>query len=205
MPTRPALIASLVLLAGTAQAATDCPAFNNTTSGGDYTSATDRTKLTVVEQFHFTPQVERLERGQSGYLADDIGYTLDHFANHHRALTSLARLALREKSPRPKGMKYSIDCYFDRAIRFRPNDSRVRAIFGGYLLVVGQEDAALAQLEEAARLEPNNATNQYNLGLLYLRRKNFDKAREAAKLAYGLGMPLPGLKNKLVAAGQWKD
>ncbi|GGY34188.1 ABC transporter permease [Pseudoduganella albidiflava] len=205
MPSRPTLIVSLVLLSGVAQAATDCPAFNNSVSGGDYTSSEDRPKLNVVEQFHFTPQVERLERGQSGYLADDIAYTLDHFANHHRALTSLARLALREKSPRPKGMKYTVDCYFDRAIRYRPSDSRVRAIFGGYLLVLGQEEAALVQLEEAARLEPGNATNQYNLGLLHVRRKNFDKAREAAKQAYALGMPLPGLKNKLVAAGQWKD
>ena len=205
MPSRTTLILVLVLLHGMAKAATDCPAFNNTVSGGDYTNAEDRQKLDVVERFHFTPQVERLERGQSGYLVDDITYTLDHFANHHRALTSLARLALREKSSRPNGAKYSIDCYFDRAIRFRPNDSKVRAIFGGYLLVLGQEEAALAQLEEAARMDPGNATNQYNLGLLYVRRKNFDKAREAAKLAYELGIPLPGLKNKLVAAGQWKD
>lgn len=205
MSSRPALIVALVLLQGAAQAASDCPAFNNTVSGGDYTNAEDRQKLDVVERFHFTPQVERLERGQSGYLVDDIGYTLDHFANHHRALTSLSRLALREKSPRPKGAKYSIECYFHRAIRFRPDDSRVRAIFGGYLLALGQEEAALVQIEEAARLQPNNATNQYNLGLLYLRRKNFDKAREAAKLAYELGIPLPGLRNKLVAAGQWKD
>ena len=45
--------------------------------------------------------------------------------------------------------------------------------------------------------------NQYNLGLVYVRKKDFDRAREAAKLAYGLGIPLPGLKNKLAAAGQW--
>ncbi|GGY05116.1 ABC transporter permease [Massilia dura] len=205
MPSRPTLIVALVLWQAAAHAATDCPAFNNTISGGDYTNAGDRQKLDVVERFHFTPQVERLERGQSGYLRDDIAYTLEHFANHHRALTSLARLTLREKSSRPKGAKYSTECYFDRAIRFRPDDARVRAIFGAYLLALGQEEAALAQLEEAARLEPGNATNQYNLGLVHLRRKNFDKAREAAKLAYELGIPMPGLKNKLEAAGQWKD
>jgi tetratricopeptide (TPR) repeat protein len=205
MPSRPTLMIALVVCHGAAHAATDCPAFNNTVSGGDYTNAGDRQKLEVVERFHFTPQVERLERGQSGYLADDIGYTLQHFANHHRALTSLARLTLREKAPRPKGAKYSTECYFDRAIRFRPDDSRVRTIFGGYLLALGQEEAALTQMEEAARLEPGNGINQYNLGLVYLRRKNFEKARDAAKLAYELGVPLPGLKNKLTAAGQWKE
>jgi tetratricopeptide (TPR) repeat protein len=205
MSSRSTLICALVLLHGAAHAATDCPAFNNTVTGGDYTNPEHRQKLGVVERFHFTPQVERLERGQSGYIGDDISYTLDHFANHHRALTSLAKLALREKSSRPKGAKYSIECYFDRAIRFRPDDARVRAILGGYLLALGQEDSALAQLEEAARLEPRNAMNQYNLGLLHVRRGKFDKAREAARIAYDLGIPLPGLKNKLVAAGQWRD
>jgi tetratricopeptide (TPR) repeat protein len=205
MPSRSALIVTLILLHGAAQGATDCPPFDNTISGGDYTNPEHRQKLDVVERFHFTPQVERLEKGQSGYLGDDISYTLDHFANHHRALAALARLALREKTPRPKGAKYGIECYFDRAIRFRPDDAKVRSILGGYLLALGQEDAALAQLEEAARLEPRNAVNQYNLGLLYVRKKKFDKARDAARLAYELGIPLPGLKSKLVAAGQWSD
>lgn len=205
MSSRSTLILTLMLLHGAAHAGRDCPPFNNTITGGDYTNPEHRQKLDVVERFHFTPQVERLEKGQSGYLGDDLSYTLDHFANHHRALTSLARLALREKTSRPKGAKYSIECYFDRAIRFRPDDARVRAILGGYLLALGQEDAALTQLEEAARLEPRNVMNQYNLGLLYVRKKNFDKAREAARLAYELGIPLPGLKNKLIAAGQWSE
>jgi len=195
-----------LVLAAPARAAFDCPPLvvNNVT-GGDYTNATDRERLGVVEQFHFTPQVERLERGESGHIGSDIGYTLEHFANHHRALAALARLALREKTSKPKGAKHSVDCYFDRAIRYRPDDARVRAIFGGYLLALGQDAAALSQLEEAARIEPNNATNQYNLGLLYVRQKDYDKARTAAKQAYQLGFPLPGLKNKLAAAGQWKD
>ena len=184
----------------------DCPApVVNNVSGGDYTSATDRERLGVVEQFHFTPPVERLEKGASGHLGADIGYVLDHFANHHRALAALARLSLRDKTSRPHGAKYSTICYFDRAIRYRPDDARVRAIFGGYLLALGQDAAALAQLEDAARLEPRNATNQYNLGLLYLRQKDFAKARTAAQQAYQLGFPLPGLKNKLAAAGQWQE
>ncbi|QGZ37811.1 TPR repeat protein [Pseudoduganella flava] len=204
MPHRKILMLAL-LLPGLALAADDCPPFNNTITGGDYTNPEHRSRLDVVERFHFTPQVERLERGQSGYIGGDIGYTLEHFPNHHRALTSLSRLALREKSSRPKGSKYTIECYFDRAIRYRPDDARVRAIFGSYLLALGQQDAALAQLEEAARLEPRNATNQYNLGLVYVLKQDYPKAREAAKLAYELGFPLPGLKNKLVAAGQWQN
>lgn len=204
MSFRSALILA-ALLHGAAHAAGDCPAFNNTVTGGDYTNPDHRDRLAVVERFHFTPQVERLERGQSGYIGGDISYTLDHFPNHHRALSALSRLALREKSSRPKSVKHSIECYFDRAMRFRPDDARVRAIFGGYLLAMGQDDAAIAQLQEAARFEPQNASNQYNLGLVYFRKKQYAQAREAAKAAYGLGFPLPGLKNKLAALGQWSD
>lgn len=186
-------------------AAGDCPPATNNITGGDYTNPEHRQRLDVVERFHFTPQVEHLERGESGPISGDLGYTLDHFANHHRALAALSRLALREKSMQPKGIKYTVDCYFSRAIRFRPDDARVRAIYGGYLLALGQQDAALLQMEEAARLEPQNATNQYNLGLLYLRKNDYARARSAAKQAYEQGFPLPGLKNKLAAAGQWQD
>ena len=107
MSSRSTLMFTLILLHGAVDAGADCPPFNNTITGGDYTNPEHREKLAVVERFHFTPQVERLEKGQSGYLGDDISYTLDHFANHHRALTSLARLALREKTSRPRGAKYS--------------------------------------------------------------------------------------------------
>lgn len=208
MPSRTTMILACVLLHAnaTAHAAAEaCPPATNTVTGGDYTNPEHRERLAVVERFHFTPQVERLERGESGHIGGDIGYTLDHFANHHRALAAISRLALREKSSQPKGSKYTVECYFSRAIRFRPDDARVRAIFGGYLLALGQLDAALLQMEEAARLEPQNATNQYNLGLLYLRKHDYGKAREAARLAYEQGFPLPGLKNKLLAAGQWRE
>jgi tetratricopeptide (TPR) repeat protein len=203
--TLAAAIVAALLLHATAHGGNDCPSANNTITGGDYTNPEHRDRLAVVEQFHFTPEVERLERGHSGYLADDIGYTLDHFANHHRALASLARLALREKTSRPRGSRHTVECYFDRAIRFRPDDARVRAIFASYLLALGQDDAALAQFEEAAKLEPQNATNQYNLGLVYLRKKDYARARDAAREAYALGFPLPGLRNKLAEAGQWRD
>jgi tetratricopeptide (TPR) repeat protein len=182
-----------------------CPSFVPPPSGGDYADPAARQRLDTVERFHFTPKVERLIQGESGYLGGDIGYTLEHFANHPRALSAMARLALREKTARPKGANFSVDCYFDRAIRFKPDDARVRAVFGGYLLAIKQESSALEQLEQAARLEPNNASNHYNLGLLYVRQKQYDKAREAAQQAYSLGFPLPGLRTKLQAAGHWKE
>ncbi|MET0319802.1 MAG: tetratricopeptide repeat protein, partial [Duganella sp.] len=167
--------------------------------------AADREGLAVVEQYHFTPAVEGLVKGASGPLGGDIGYTLDHFPNHHRALAAMSKLALRDRNRKPHGAHYTIDCYFERAVRFRPNDARVRTLYGSYLLAVGQQDGALEQLERAAALEPANPTAHYNLGLLYVRKKDYDKARASAHQAYGMGFPLPGLKNQLAAAGQWHE
>jgi len=181
-----------------------CPAYVKHETGGDYTNPDDRQRLTVIEQFHFTPDVESLTRGASGPLGGDISYTLEHFPNHHRALAAMAKLAIRDKNRKPPGARYVVECYFDRALRYRPNDARVRSLFGSYLLALGQADAALEQLEQAAVLEPENPTSHYNLGLLYLKKKEYDKARASAEKAYSLGFPLPGLKNKLIEAGQWK-
>jgi tetratricopeptide (TPR) repeat protein len=191
-------------MAATTAAGQDCPAYVLHKPGGDYANADDREGLGVVEQFHFTPDVEKLIKGASGPLGGDIGYTLDHFPNHHRALGAMTRLALRDKNRKPHGARYTIDCYFQRAVGFRPKDAKVRSLFGSYLLALGQADAALDQLEQAALLEPDNPTSHYNLGLLYLKKKDYDKARASADKAYGMGFPLPGLKNKLIAAGQWR-
>jgi hypothetical protein len=173
--------------------------------GGDYTNAGDREGLQVVEQFHFTPAVEGLVRGASGPLGADLSYTLEHFPNHHRALAALTKLALREKNRKPHGARYTVDCFYDRALRYTPKDARVRSLYGSYLLALGQADAALEQLEQASALEPENPTAHYNLGLLYLRKKDYDKARASAWKAYGMGFPMDGLKKKLIAAGQWRE
>lgn len=56
-------------------------------------------------------------------------------------------------------------------------------------------------------LEGNEATGgssaeiHYFLGMAYLKEKDFDRAIEHAMRAYELGYPLPGLRNKLAAAG----
>jgi len=200
-----ALLLVLMLAIASARAADDCPAYVKHDPGGDYTNPEDRQGLAVVENFHFTQNVERLVRGASGALGADISYTLEHFPNHHRALAAMSRLALRDKNRKPHGARYTIECFFDRALRYRPDDARVHALFGAYLLALGQTDAALEQLEHSARLEPENPTAHYNLGLLYVKKKDYDKARSSAQKAYGMGFPLPGLKNKLTAAGEWRD
>jgi len=50
-----------------------------------------------------------------------------------------------------------------------------------------------------------SAEIQYNLGLINLELGDKDASRANAKKAYGLGYPLPGLKNKLRKIGKWSD
>lgn len=161
-------------------------------------------ELDVVERAHFTPNVENLIKGSTGTIAGDLNYTLHAWPNHHRALTSLARLSIRGKSTKFDGLKYPVECYFDRAIRFNSTDAKVRSIYGGYLSHHGRTKEAVEQLEIAVKLEPDNVTALYNLGLMYFKQKQYKKANDYAQKAYGFNFPLQGLKNKLIKVGKWR-
>ena len=205
-PSHPPRVALALLAAlACASAGADCPPYVRHNTGGDYTDPADRERLTVVEAFHFTPTVANLTRGASGSLGADISYTLEHFPNHPKALAALVKLGRRDKTGQPYGAHYSIACFFDRALGFAPNDPTLRVVYSTYLLDGGHDDDALVQLREAVRLAPENATTNYNLGLLYVKRRDYEHARSYAWKAYGLGFPLPGLKKQLAAAGQWQE
>ncbi len=162
-------------------------------------------KLEIVEAYHFTYEVENLVRGVSSVnIGADLNYTLRAWPNHHRALAALVKLSIREKSTHPPGLRYPVECFFDRAIRFNATDPRVRSIYSAYLSHAGRNKEALEQLEIAADLEPDNATTLYNLGLLHFKLKNYEKASHYAEQAYARDFPLPGLKNKLVQVGKWR-
>jgi tetratricopeptide (TPR) repeat protein len=162
-------------------------------------------ELNIVEGAHFTPNVENLIKGSTGTIAGDLNYTLHAWPNHHRALTSLARLSIRGKSTKFQGLRYPVECYFDRAIRFNSTDAKVRSIYGGYLSHHGRTKEAIEQLEIAVKLEPDNVTALYNLGLMYFKQKQYKKANDCAQKAYGFDFPLQGLKNKLIKAGKWQE
>ncbi len=159
--------------------------------------------LHLVESYHFLEDTEKL-KGNVATVASNLDFTLRAWPNHHRALASLAKLAIREKTINLPGLKYNVECYFDRAFRWRSNDSIVRSIYGSYLSKVGRANNAIEQLEIAVRLKSDNATAHYNLGLLYFDKANYDKAQFHAESAYALDFPLPGLRNKLIRAGKWK-
>lgn len=182
-----------------------CGAVTNAYGPFDYRTATKQ-QLQLVEHAHFTPGVERLTKGEStAYVGGDLDYTLRAFPNHHRALMSMSKLSLRDNKPTPTGARFSIECYFDRAFRFQPDDAMPRLIAGLYLSKQGRRAEALENLDLAAQLSDGNANLHYNMGLAYFELKEIDKAVVHAKKAYDAGFPLPGLRNKLHQAGAWND
>ncbi len=198
--------ATIVAVSANLQAAEICGALGETY--GDYRNSDNKGMLELVERFHFTRDVENLVKGNTAYIGGDLSYTLYRFPNHHRALMSMAKLALREKSPRASNASYSVQCYFDRAFRFMPDDGVAHMIYGIYLSKLGNpasKAAVTEQFNEAIRLEPDNANINYNLGLIYFQEKDYEHARTYAKKAYELGFPLSGLKDKLTAAGKWAE
>jgi len=176
----------------------------NSTGPWDYRTASPENK-NLVERAHFTRGVESLTRGVSGDLARDIDYTLRVFPNHPRALGSMSKLARRQKVQRPPGSTHSVECWFQRAIHFQPNDTYVRLIYGIELLKDGKREAAVEQLKVAENLSPGDANVHYNLGLAYFDLGDYEKSLEYAHTAYRLGFPLPGLRDKLKRAGKWRD
>jgi len=172
---------------------------------GPFNVRTQPELLANVEHHHFNRDVEQLKRGQSSYLIEDLEYVVFIFPNHYRALAAIARLSQKTRSEKIPGARYPTYCYFVRAIEFAPDDARVRVIYAVFLSQRGSAGDALAQLQFAENLGSDDADTFYNMGLLYLEQKNYDKAVEYAKRAYSRGIQLPGLRNKLRQAGKWTE
>lgn len=172
---------------------------------GPFDYRTQRAELKIVEDFHFTGKVEALAGGQSGWLGGDLNYTLFSSPNHHRALIALMRWVERNKSDKTQGMAFPIECYFDRAIRFRPDDTVVRALYAQFLHRRNRTDEGLRQLDIAVGFADENALSQYNLGLMYLELGAIDKALAQAHKATALGFAKPDLANELKKLGRWQE
>ena len=172
----------------------------------DYRSIPADSKY-LVETAHFPAKVENLQAGNSSSIGGDIDYTLRAIPNHPRALLSMTRLVVRTRTERPPGMRFQAECYFERASRLAPDDPMPHVIYANYLKGHQRMADVKLQLAEAERLrgDPSSFDFDYNLGLLYTDVGDFDRASVAAKRAYALGAPLPGLMKRLKVAGKWQE
>jgi len=162
--------------------------------------------LYLVESTHFLPYIESLIRGHTNITpGDDIDYTLRAYPNHHRALLAMMRLGEKEKTPKPNGSRYTVECWFERAVQFRPDDTTVRMIFSSYLSKNKRVPEAISQLEHATALAKDNSFTHYNIGLVYFDMKIYDKALAQAHKAIALGFKRTELRDLLEKAGQWQE
>jgi len=180
-----------------------CGSLENAYGPFDYRTA--KHQLRIVEKFHFTQDVEALRQGSTGPVGGDLDYTLRASPNHHRALNAMMNLAFKVRNDKPRGAQYTIECYFDRAMRFAPDDGEVLVLYGVYLARANHKQDAVQAFERALKFEQQNPNVHYNLGLVYFDLKDYDNARKQAHLAYKLGSQLPGLRDKLKQANQWRE
>lgn len=173
------------------------------TGSNDY--RTQQGRLKVVEDAHFTPGVEALIAGSSGAIESDLGYTLQIFPNHPRALMAMARLGEKLKTEQPRYARYSVECYFDRAIRFAPSDTVVRILYARFLAKKARPSEALQQLDVAVTQAKDNPFSHYNIGLAFFDLGQYDKALDQAHKAAAMGFERTELMDKLKGANKWQE
>lgn len=169
---------------------------------GPYDYRTQKAPLRIVESSHFGPSIEALI-GSEWNLAGNLNYTLKSAPNHHRALHALVRFGEKFRSTQTEHLEFSIECYFDRAIRFRPDDRIVRSLYARYLGKLGRKQAAIEQLQAATILAEDDGFSHYNIGLVYAELGEYDRAAEQARRAQALGFERPELIEQLKRANRW--
>ena len=180
-----------------------CGQLTNAYGPMDY--RTSAAQLQIVEGTHFTPDIEALRHAGTGPFGGDLDYTLRASPNHHRALNSMMNLVMKTHSDPPQGSRYTMECWFDRAIRFAGNDGTVRMLYGIYLSRIGKKEESLARFKEAQQLGGDSPNLDYNLGLAYFELKDYANAMDYARRAYDQGISFPGLRQKLRDVGKWSD
>jgi tetratricopeptide (TPR) repeat protein len=170
----------------------------------------------LVNEHHLLPAEEQVKKGYTTsttassahrVIWEEIDFTLRWFPNHPDGLRFMAKWWSRFPHPPHKTEEY----YFEKAVsykpeaKWRPVDAVARQLYAIYLHKAGKYKEAEKLYLSAQELNPNDIELHYNMGLLYCAMKQYDKALKHAQIAYNRGFPLPGLRNKLVKAGFWKD
>lgn len=172
-------------------------------ANNDYYKGAGTELLRNVDKYHLGLAIEKLRTRQYESAAGDIGFMLAYFPNHPQALALLMQLCDQQ----PKSSRCAPDRMadvFERAIAVNPDAAATYVAQGIYLYQMKKLPAAITSLERAATLDPVSINAQYNLGLAYFEARQYAAANAHAQRAYQLGAALPGLREKLKRAGQWK-
>jgi len=159
--------------------------------------------LQLVEGAHFIDTCEALYKCKRGSIGTDIDYTLRAFPNHHRALVAMMRYGELTRKAQPPEARFTVDCYFRRALVWRPDDAIARLLYVTFLNENKRGAEARVQLQEAAKHVGDNAFTIYNLGMVALDLSEVDMAVDAARRSYAAGMKHPALRQRLQAMNRW--
>ena len=132
----------------------------------------------------------------------DLDYTLRASPNHHRALYAIVRHQLRFDEEIYQRGYTSAECYFQRAIVFKPRDIKVYQLYAYYLAKKGKDELVVQQYQKALAIKPK-AHLHYQLGQAYFKTKQYDDAAKHAILAIKQGYKRVDLKKKLQSIGKW--
>jgi tetratricopeptide (TPR) repeat protein len=103
-------------------------------------------------------------------------------------------------------MWYPVECWFDRAIRFKADDHIVRMLYADFLIKRSRHEEAIRQLDAALfYADPQSPITPYNVGFLYFEMKRYDKALLYAQRAQAMGFTNQELRRRLEAVGQWSE
>lgn len=166
----------------------------------------DKFFLPVVVDNHFTAPVEALIRGQTNRIVGpDIDYTLRRFPNHPRALNAAVRLSERDQTKVENSLPLPVECYFERALRFRPKDAVPRMMYAQWLAKRKRTEEAIKNLEFVAENNADSPNHLQTIGLVYFEFNQFDRALDYAHRARALNPNLKTLSDALLKAGRWKE
>ena len=108
------------------------------------------------------------------------------------------------KVPRPANATYApIECYFQKAIAFSPNDYRVMQLYSNYLTKKNHPKMAESVYKRALKINNAPLDINYALGILYVEMNELDKAVEQAKIVYDRGFKKTKLARKLKKVNRW--
>jgi tetratricopeptide (TPR) repeat protein len=169
------------------------------TGNMDYYSPAYQSGLNAVETYHLGPCEKALQGRNFPKAVAECHFILRIYPNHPRALLLMAKTCEQWASPMCR-----IDEYFERAIQVSPTAAPTYVVQGIHLHNVKRYAQAKQSYEMALKLDDTSVNAHYNLGLTCFELKDYACANEHAQKAYALGATVPGLRDKLQKAGQWK-
>lgn len=212
-----AVLGTLLLTATPAQAAPwvgkdfhgrDCEGVQGTAGTHDYLNRGNpkmANLLALTHRHHFNEDVEALRAGITTEPIGDVDFVLRSFPNHHRALYTSMQYRLKHRKWPKKSKWQPAECSYQRAINFSPRDLTIRSQYAILQYKFRKYEDALETYRAADKLNPDDPLLQYNMALTMVKLKKYKEARAVAEKVYASGFPLPGLRNKLITAGHWKD